>query len=105
MRAACKVAGGSRHFCTNVPGCLFLCGRQGRAVEAAVGILLNGRLPFVDLRLPGLIHNEHLQPVFHIGIAGIRVQVQRKDLDARKLLLQPLSDAAAADVVRQAPEG
>lgn len=56
------------------------------------------------LRLRGLIHNEHLEPVLHIGVAGVRIQVQGQDLHAGTLL-EPLGDAPAAHVVGQAPKG
>ena len=34
-----------------------------------------------------VIHNQHLQTVLHICIAGVRIQIQRQNLDLREIIL------------------
>ena len=50
------------------------------------------------------VHDHHLQTVFDIGTAHIRIIIQRQQLDIREHLLELLADATADHMVRQAAE-
>ena len=51
------------------------------------------------------VHDQHLQPVLHIGKAHIRVIIQRQDLHIGIKLLQPLDNASAHHMVGQTAKG
>ena len=50
------------------------------------------------------IDDEHLQAVFDVGKAGIRIVVQAQDLHVRATFLYGLREATTTDVVREAGE-
>ena len=58
-------------------------GGQGRAVIPLPRLFRRVlRLLRKGAGLRGLVHDEHLEPVLHVGVAGVRVQVQGQDLHA-----------------------
>ena len=59
---------------------------------------------FKLFHLPG-VHYKHLQAVFYVGKACVRVVVQGKYLDVGVFFFKALYHAAAADMVGQAAEG
>jgi len=76
--------------------------RRHRVLARAGGL----RVAFGLGRLCALhVHHQHLQAVLEVRETHVGVVVERQDLRVRVQLFQALRDAAAHDVVRQAPEG
>ena len=71
----------------------------------AAGLAISRLLRLGRHGLGRLIHNQHLQPVFHVGIAGVRVQVQGQNLYPGEPFLQTLGYAPPAHMVGQASKG
>ncbi len=77
-----------------------LSSRRPSALRSSSGHLILGRDTTAFF-----VHNQHLQAVFDIGKADVRVVIQRQNLHIGIKLLQPFDNASAHDMVGQTAEG